>query len=121
VEVGALALHENVAPEAFPDWLKRHPIEEACTRYRQIMRERKKAKRDDELQRAWEFLVDPKKEPGNAPVRPATPVTSGYAGLKLAVLDFSKDGSGDFCVLGILPHKRDAVMRLVMTAADKAT
>jgi hypothetical protein len=120
-EVAALATHENVSAEAFPDWLKRHPIEKACAEYRRITRDREKSKRNDEQQRSWDFLVDPKKDPDRAPIIPATPITPGYAGIKLAVLWFSDDGSGDFRVLGIMPHEADAVMRMVMTAASKAT
>jgi hypothetical protein len=41
--------------------------------------------------------------------------------MKLAVLEFSYDGSGEFQVLGIMPHEADAVIRMVMTAANKAT
>ena len=119
-EVAALAIHENVSAEAFPDWLKRHPIEKACAEYRRIMREREKSKRNDEQQRIWDFLVDPK-DPDRAPIIPATPITPGHVGIKLAVLEFSDDGSGDFRVLGIMPHEADAVMRMVMTAASKAT
>jgi hypothetical protein len=120
-EVAALAIHQNVEPEHFPVWLKRHPIEKACAEYRSIMRERQKSKRNDEQQRIWEFLVDPKKEPHKAPIIPATPVTPGYVGLKLGVLEFSNDGSGTFRVLGIMPDEADAVMRMVMTAASKTT
>jgi hypothetical protein len=120
-EVAALAIHQNVQPEAFPDWLKRHPIEKACAEYRSIMREPGKSKHNDEQERVSEFLVDPKKEPDKAPIIPATPVTPGYVGLKLAVLDFSNDGSGNFRVLGIMPHEVGAVMRMVMTAASKVT
>lgn len=120
-EVAALAIHQNVQPETFHDWLKRHPIEKACAEYRNIMREREKSKRNDEQQRIWEFLVDPKKEPDKAPLISATPLTPGYVGLKLGVLEFSNDGSGDFRVLGIMPHEDDAVIRMVMTAVSKST
>jgi hypothetical protein len=118
-QVAALAVHEKVAPETFPDWLKRHPIEKACREYRRIMRDRNKSERYEHLQRVWQFLVDPRKEPEKAPIIPATPITPGYVGLKLAVLDFSHDGSGDFRVLGIMPHDADAVMRMALTAANK--
>jgi hypothetical protein len=118
-QVAALAVYQKVAPEAFPDWLKRNPIEKACGEYRRIMRERNKSERNEHLQRVWEFLVDPKKEPEKAPITPATPITPGYVGLKLAVLEFTHDGSGDFRVLGIMQHDADAVMRMAMTAADK--
>ena len=118
-QVAALAVHEKVAPEAFPDWLKRHPIEEACREYRRILREQTKSERNEHLQRVWQFLVDPRKEPEKAPIMPATPITPGYVGLKLAVLDFSPDGSGDFRVLEVMPHDADAVMRMALTAANK--
>ena len=120
-EVGALAVHHAVSAEDFPEWLKRNPIEKACAEYRKIMRDLDKSKRDDEMRRAREFLVDPKKEPEKAPILRATPITRGYAGLMLGVLDFSNDRSGDFRVLGILPHDRDAVMRIVKDAANKTT
>jgi hypothetical protein len=120
-EVAALAIHEEVSPEAFPGWLKRHPIEKACAEYRRIVRDREKSKRNDEQQRIWDFLVDPRKDPDKAPIIAATPITPGYTGMKLAILGFSDDGTGDFRVLGIMPHEADAVMRMVMTAASKAT
>lgn len=120
-QVAALAVHEKVVPEAFPDWLKCHPIEKACREYRRILRERSKSERNEHLQRVWRFLVDPKKEPEKAPIVPATPITPGYVGLKLAVVDFTHDGSGNFRVLGIMPHDADAVMRMALTAANKET
>ncbi|MCX7321291.1 MAG: hypothetical protein NT113_18020 [Hyphomicrobiales bacterium] len=120
-QVAALAFHEKVAPETFPDWLKRNPIEKACREYRRIMRERSRSERNEHLQRVWEFLVDPKKEPDKAPIVPATPITPGYAGVKLAVIDFAHDGSGNFRVLGIMPHDADAVMRMALTVASKET
>jgi hypothetical protein len=120
-EVGALAVLHAVSAEDFPEWLKRNPIEKACAEYRKIKRDLDKSKRDDEMRRAREFLVDPKKEPEKAPILRATPITRGYAGLMLGVLDFSNDRSGDFRVLGILPHDRDAVMRIVKDAANKTT
>ena len=118
-QVVALAVNQKVAPEAFPDWLKRHPIEKACREYRRIMREQTKSERDEHLQRVWQFLVDPKNEPEKAPIVPATPITPGYVGLKLAVVDFTHDGCGNFRVLGIMPHDADAVMRMALTAANK--
>ncbi|MCK1597949.1 hypothetical protein [Bradyrhizobium sp. 164] len=118
-QVAALAVHQQVASEAFPDWLKRHPIEKACREYRRIMRERTKSERNEHLQRVWQFLVDPRKEPERAPMVPATPITPGHVGLKLAVVDFTHDGSGNFRVLGIMPHDADAVMRMALTAANK--
>ncbi|MET4519514.1 hypothetical protein [Bradyrhizobium sp. I1.7.5] len=118
-QIAALAVHQKVAPEKFPDWLKRNPIEKACREYRRIMRERSKSERNEHLQRVWRFLVDPKKEPEKAPIVPATPITPGYVGLKLAVIDFTHDGSGNFRVLGIMPHDADAVMRMALTAANK--
>ncbi len=120
-QVVALARHENVAADDIGDWLKAHPIEEACREYRRIVREQSNSQRDAERRRASAILVDPKKEPDKAPLLSATPITPGYTGLKLAVVDFANDGSGDFRLLGILPHERDAVMRMVMTAASKAT
>lgn len=120
-EVAALATHEGVSPEAFPDWLKRHPIEKACAEYRRIVRDREKSKRNDEQQRIWDYLVNPRKDPDRAPMIAATPITPGYTGMKLAVLEFSYDGSGEFQVLGIMPHEADAVIRMVMTAANKVT
>lgn len=120
-QVAALAVHGKVAPETFPDWLKRNPIEKACREYRRIMRDRNKSERDEHLQRVWEFLVDPKKEPEKAPIVAATPITPGYVGLKLAVVDFTHDGSGNFRVLGIMPQDADAVMRMALTAANKET
>ena len=118
-QVAALAVHEKVAPEKFPDWLKRNPIEKACREYRRIMRERSKLERNEHLQRVWEFLVDPRKEPEKAPIVPATPITPSYVGLKLTVVDFTHDGSGNFRVLGIMPQDADAVMRMALTAANK--
>ena len=112
--VAALARYENVSPDDFPDWLKGHPIEEACEEYRRIKAELEEAKR-----RA--FMVDASKDPERAPMIQATPITRGHVGLKLGVLEFAKDGSGAFRVLGVLPHERNAVMRMVMTAARKAT
>lgn len=112
--VAALARHEGVLPHDFPGWLKDHPIEEACEEYRRIKAELEEAKR-----RA--FMVDVNKEPEKAPMIQATPITRGLVGLKLGVLEFAKDGSGEFRVLGVLPHERNAVMRMVMTAARKAT
>lgn len=117
-QVAALAVHQKVVPEEFPDWLKRHPIEKACREYRHIMRERSRSERNEHLQRVWEFLVDPKKEPEKAPIVPATPITPGYVGLKLAVVDFTRDGRGNFRVLGIMPQNADAVMRMALTAAN---
>lgn len=110
--VAALARHQNVSPDDFPEWLKRHPIEIACNEYRQIKAELEEAKRRT-------FVVDARKEPEKAPAIPATPITLGHVGLKLGVLDFAKDGSGEFRVLGILPHERNAVLRMVMTAVRK--
>lgn len=112
--VAALARYENVSPDDFPDWLKGHPIEEACEEYRRIKAELEEAKR-----RA--FMVDASKNPEKAPMILATPITRGHIGLKLGVLEFAEDGSGEFRLLGILPHERNAVMRMVMTAARKAT
>jgi hypothetical protein len=112
--VAALARHEGVLPHDFPGWLKDHPIEEACEEYRRIKAELEEAKR-----RA--FMVDASKYPEKVPTIQATPVTHGHIGLKLGVLEFAKDGSGEFRLLGILPHERNAVMRMVMTAARNAT
>ncbi len=120
-QVAALAVHGKVAPAEFPDWLKRNPVEKACREYRRIMRERSKSERTEHLQSVWEFLVDPKKEPEKAPIVPATAITPGYVGLKLAVVDFTNDGSGNFRVLGIMPHDADAVMRMALTVANKET
>ncbi len=120
-QVAALAVHEKVEPGTFPDWLKRNPIEKACQKYRRIMRERSKSERKEHQQRVWEFLVDPRKEPEKAPIVPATSITPGYVGLKLAVVDFMHDGSGNFRVLGIMPHNADAIMRMALTAANKET
>lgn len=112
--VAALARHENVSPHDFPGWLKDHPIEEACEEYRRIKAELEEAKR-----RA--FMVDASKDPEKVPMIRATPITRGHIGLKLGVLEFAKDGSGEFRLLGILPHERNTVMRMVTTAARKAT
>jgi hypothetical protein len=112
--VAALARYESVSSNDFPGWLKAHPIEEACEEYRRIKAELEEAKR-----RA--FMVDASKDPEKAPTIPATPITRGHIGLRLGVLEFAKDGSGEFRLLGILPHERNAVMRIVMTAARKAT
>lgn len=118
--VAALARLEEVPPQEFGDWLKTHPIEKACAEYRLRMCRLRKMQHDIELRRINEFLVDPKKNPDQAPILSATPITSGYAGLKLAVLDFTLDGRGDFRVLGILPHDRAAVLRIVAAAANAA-
>lgn len=120
-QIAALAIHENVSPEAFPDWLKARPVEKACSDYRRIMRERDGSRRDEEWRRVSEVLVDPREQPDKAPIIAATPLTPGYVGVKLGVLDFAQDGSGDFRLLGIMPHEPDAVMRMVKTAASKMT
>jgi hypothetical protein len=112
--VAALARHENVSPGDFPEWQKRHPVEVACEEYRKIKSELNKAKR-----RA--FMIDPKKEPDKAPLLPATPITVARLGLRLGVIEFAKDGSGDFRLLGVLPHDRGAVMRIVEAATSEAT
>lgn len=112
--VAALARHQNVSPEDFLDWQKRHPVEIACEEYRKI-----KAKLDKAKRRA--FMIDPGKEPDKAPLLSGTPITSGQVGLKLGVLELVKDGSGDFRVLGVLPHDHKAVMRIVAAATSEAT
>lgn len=110
-----LAYHKGIPPEEFQKWLKDNGIEKACAEYRRIMRELDKAERDKQIDKV---LVDPKKEPDKAPLLPATPITGGCVGLKLAVVDFTLDGMGEFRLLGILPHDRDAVMRIVAAAAE---
>jgi hypothetical protein len=117
--VAALADHRGIPAEEFPAWLKNNPVEKACAEYRCLVRERNKSRNDE--QKSDDFLIDPRKEPEKAPIREATPVTHGYVGLKLAAVDFVIDGSGQFRVLAVLPHDRDAVMRIVETAAKKAT
>lgn len=113
-----LAYHENVAPVDFAAWLKTHPIEKACVEYRRTMHKLKQTRRDEQIRK---ILVSPKQEPDKAPLMPATPITWGHVGLKLAVVDFTIDGKGDFHLLGILPHDRDEVMEIVTAAAAKAT
>jgi len=84
-----LAYHKGIPPEEFQKWLKDNGIEKACAEYRRIMRELDKAERDKQIDKV---LVDPKKEPDKAPLLPATPITGGCVGLKLAVVDFTLDG-----------------------------
>jgi len=112
--VAALARHENVSPDDFPEWQKCHPVEVACEKYRKIKAELNKAKR-----RA--LMIDPKREPDKVPLLLATPITVGCLGLRLGVIEFAKDGSGDFRVLGVLPHDRSAVMRIVTASISKET
>lgn len=112
--VAALARHENVSADDFPEWQKRHPVEVACDKYRKIKAELNEAKR-------CALMIDPKKEPDKVPLMPATPITVGCLGLRLGVIEFAKDGSGDFFVLGVLPHDRTAVMRVVRGAMSNAT
>jgi hypothetical protein len=115
-EVVALARYENVEPENFTAWLKDHPIEAACAKYRSITRDLKKSQRIEQL---YKMLFDPKKYPEKAPPLPATPLTSGCRDIRLGVLDFTLDTGGDFRVLGVLPLDADTVLRIVSTAAGK--
>lgn len=105
-----LAYHQGVPPDEFSSWLKHHPLEKACNEYRRIIRERQKS-RDDDL--VSKILVDPAKEPDKAPLLPATPITWGHVGLKLAVVQFEPDGNGNFWVRAILHHNEDDVMTIV--------
>jgi len=117
-QVIALARHQNVDAENFDSWFAAHPIEKACAEFRRLTRKLRESQRDDLIRRV---LVDPKTAPDKAPLLGATPITPGFTGWKLAVLDFASDGSGDFRLLGVLSHDKDAVMRIVLADAAKAT
>jgi hypothetical protein len=115
-----LARHENVSADEIGAWLKTHPVEMACSEYRRIMRARSNAQPNDQMHRANAIIVDRKKEPEMAPLLPATPITPHYAGIKLAIVDFADDGSGDYYLLGILAHNEKAIWRMVLSASSKA-
>lgn len=116
-QVIAVARNRQILPERFEAWLKTRTIDQIRAEFRSMLTERCKAERDALV---GKVLVDPELEPEKAPVLPGTPITIGHAGLKLAAIKILDRERGDFRVIGILPHGPNAVMEIILKAAEAA-
>jgi hypothetical protein len=79
----ALALHQAVDPEQFPDWQGQWPLEKACVEWRNVCKSLRSSPSEE-----VSVLVDVNLEPDQVPLVGPTPLTMGHIGRRLGVLDF---------------------------------